>query len=69
MDFGYKIGRYSKRKFDPNIKIEKLKMAKELIEYLANKTNSRLYNLSSGYIKGFNKISLKDLKDIIELST
>ncbi|RMF30622.1 MAG: DUF115 domain-containing protein [Candidatus Nitrosothermus koennekii] len=69
MDFGYKIGRYSKRKFDPNIKIEKLKMAKELIEYLANKTDSRLYNLSSSDIKGCKKISIKDLKEIIELST
>ncbi|GIU72290.1 MAG: hypothetical protein KatS3mg003_1769 [Candidatus Nitrosocaldaceae archaeon] len=68
MDFGYKIGRYSKRKFDPNIKIEKLKMAKELIEYLANKTNSRIYNLSSSDIKGYKKISIKDLKEIIELS-
>ncbi|MFQ5920900.1 MAG: 6-hydroxymethylpterin diphosphokinase MptE-like protein, partial [Nitrososphaerales archaeon] len=62
MDFGDKIGRYSKT----SVRDEKLKMAKmaagrELLEWLSSFSPSKLYNASPGTIGGFRNISLEEL--------
>ena len=65
MDFGNKIGKYSKIKINnKEIKIKKLKRGKKLLEWLATKSNSRLYTTSLP-IKGFKKIHFRDLDKII----
>jgi hypothetical protein len=66
MDFGNKIGMYSKIKI-PNkkIKIKKLKYGKKLLEWLASKNSSNLYTTSKP-IKGFKKIRYDELKSILE---
>ena len=65
MDFGTKIGKYSKtKKSEKKIKIKKLKIGKKLLEWLAPQTKSKLYTTSKT-IKGFEKITFKDLDDII----
>ncbi|MEX0764182.1 MAG: MAF flag10 domain containing protein, partial [Nitrosopumilaceae archaeon] len=65
MDFGTKIGRYSKEKiYDKHIKLKKLRRGKELLEWLASKDNSELYTTSKP-IKGFSKIGFADLGKII----
>lgn len=65
MDFGTKIGRYSKERiFDRRTKIKKLKRGKKLLEWLASKDNSGLYTVSKP-IKGFSKIGTTDLEKII----
>ncbi len=65
MDFGTTIGKYSK---DPvinkKIKIKKLKFAKKLLEWLALKSKMKMYTTTTP-IKGFEKISYKELDDII----
>lgn len=64
MDFGKKIGRYSKtKKSETSVKIKKLQQAKKLLEWLATKRKNGLYTTSKP-IKGFKKICFKDL-DII----
>ena len=65
MDFGSKIGKYSKTKYsERKIKIKKLRKGKQLLEWLAPKTSTKLYTTSKP-IKGFEKITYRDLKDII----
>ena len=65
MDFGTKIGKYSKEKImNKTIKIRKLRWAKELLEWLALQNHSELYTTSK-QIKGFNKIRYADLEKIL----
>jgi len=65
MDFGTRIGKYSKKRvLKRNIKIKKLKRGEKLLEWLATKSNCTLYTTSKP-IRGFKKISYKDLEDII----
>ena len=65
MDFGNKIGKYSKTKI-PNkkIKIKKLKRGKKLLEWLATKNSSNLYTTSNP-IKGFKKIRYSELEKVL----
>jgi len=65
MDFGTKIGKYSKTSIlDRRLKIKKLRRGKKLLEWLASKKNSRLYTTSKP-IKGFKKIRSKDISNIL----
>ena len=65
MEFGTKIGKYSKVKIiDRDTKIKKLKYGKKLLEWLSTKTNAELYTTSKP-IKGFKKIQYKDLNKIV----
>ena len=65
MDFGKKIGRYSKKKVvDRKTKLKKLEYGKKLLEWLARKSDSELYTTSKP-IRGFKKINLVDLDYII----
>jgi uncharacterized Rossmann fold enzyme len=65
MDFGTKIGRYSKKKvINRTTKIRKLRRGKELLEWLALQNNSDLYT-TSRQIRGFNKIRYADLGKIL----
>jgi len=65
MDFGTKIGRYSKNKvINRTTKIRKLRRGKELLEWLALQNHSELYTTSK-QIKGFNKIRYADLGEIL----
>jgi uncharacterized Rossmann fold enzyme len=67
MDFGTKIGRYSKNKvINRTTKIRKLKRGKELLEWLALQNHSDLYTTSK-QIKGFNKIRYADLGKILAI--
>ncbi|MFQ5969825.1 MAG: 6-hydroxymethylpterin diphosphokinase MptE-like protein [Nitrososphaerales archaeon] len=62
MDFGKKIGRYSKTMVkDEKLKIAKMEVGKELLEWLASKGSSKLFNASQGSIRGFKKISLDEI--------
>ncbi len=64
MDFGNKIGRYSKeRKYNKHTKIRKLRRGKLLLEWLASKNRSGLY--STKPIKGFYKIKFSDLQELV----
>lgn len=64
MDFGTKIGKYSKSKImDKKTKIKKLNYAKKLLVWLASK-NSNFYTTSKN-ITGFKKIQYKDLKNLL----
>ena len=65
MDFGNKIGKYSKTKI-PNkkIKIKKLKRGKKLLEWLATKNSSNLYTTSK-FIKGFKKIRYSEIEKVL----
>ena len=66
MDFGKKIGKYSKKKvLDRKTKLKKLEYGKKLLEWLAKKSNSDLYTTSKP-IKGFRKISFADLEYMID---
>jgi len=65
MDFGNRIGKYSNtKKTDREIKLMKLNRGKLLLEWLATNTKSELFTTSKP-IKGFKKISYKDLDIII----
>ena len=65
MDFGNKIGKFSNTKpKDKKIKIKKLKKGKTLLEWLALKTKSELITTSDP-IRGFKKITIKNLDIII----
>ena len=65
MDFGKKIGKYSKKKvIDRKTKLKKLEYGKKLLEWIAKKSDSELYTTSES-IKGFKKISLVDLEYIV----
>lgn len=64
MDFGSKIGRYSKIKVhDRRTKLKKLQYAKKLLEWLASKDSSGLYTTKP--IRGFTRIRASELKKII----
>lgn len=64
MDFGPKIGRYSKIKVqNRRTKLRKLKRGKKLLEWLASKDNSGLY--ATKPIKGFTRIHAANLEKII----
>ena len=64
MDFGTKIGKYSKtRTINRSVKIAKLRHGKKLLEGLAQKSESELYSTTK--INGFTKIKFQDIDDII----
>ena len=64
MDFGPKIGRYSKiRVHDRRTKLRKLQHGKKLLEWLASKDSSGLYTTKP--IKGFTRIRASNLEKII----
>ena len=64
MDFGIKIGKYSKIKVvNRTIKIKKLRRGKKLLEWLAQKSKSELYSTTK--IKGFTKLDIKSIDNII----
>ena len=63
MDFGQKIGKYSKHKvINRRIKIKKLKFGKMIIEWFATKSKAELY--STKRMKGYKTIRLVDLECI-----
>ena len=65
MDFGERIGKFSKtKKSERRIKLKKLKQGKSLLEWLSSFTKSELFTTSKS-IKGFKKISYKELDIII----
>ena len=64
MDFGPKIGRYSKIiVYDRRTKLRKLQYGKKLLEWLASKDSSGLYTTKP--IKGFTRIRAVNLEKII----
>ena len=65
MDFGSKIGKYSKEKI-PNklIKIKKLRRGKKLLEWLASKNSLELYTTSKP-ILGFKKIRYSEVRNVL----
>ena len=64
MDFGTRIGKYSKIKaVNRTVKIAKLRRGKKLLEWLAPKSKSELYSTTK--IKGFTKINLRSIDNII----
>ena len=64
MDFGTRIGKYSKtRVLNRTTKIKKLRHGKKLLEWLAQKSESDLYSTTK--IKGLTKISFQDIDNII----
>ena len=65
MDFGNKIGKYSKTKIlDKKIKIKKLRKGKKLLEWLASKNSSEFYTTSKP-IRGFKKIHYNDIEKVL----
>ena len=65
MDFGTRIGKYSKvTVVNRNRKIAKLRRGKKLLEWLAQKSESELYSTTK--IKGFTKTNLQDIDNIIK---
>ncbi len=65
MDFGNKIGKYSKSKIKSRkIKIKKLRRGKKLLEWIASKNSSEFYTTSKP-IKGFKKIHYNELDRIL----
>ena len=63
MDFGQKIGKYSKHKvINRRTKIKKLKFGKMIIEWFATKSKAELY--STKRMKGYKTIRLVDLECI-----
>jgi uncharacterized Rossmann fold enzyme len=64
MDFGTRIGKYSKSTVvNRTIKIKKLRRGKKLLEWLAQKSESNLYSTTK--IRGFTKINFQDIDNII----
>jgi len=64
MDFGTRIGKYSKtRVISRTTKIKKLRRGKKLLEWLAKKSESNLYSTTK--IRGLKKISFQDIDNII----
>jgi 2-amino-4-hydroxy-6-hydroxymethyldihydropteridine diphosphokinase len=64
MDFGSRIGKYSKIKVnDRPTKLRKLQHGKKLLEWLATKDNSGLYTTKP--IRGFVRIRASDLEKIV----
>jgi len=64
MDFGTRIGKYSKTTIvNRTIKIAKLRRGKKLLEWLAQKSRSELYSTTA--MKGFTKIKYREIDNII----
>jgi len=64
MDFGTRIGKYSKVSvIDRNTKIAKLRRGKKLLEWLVKKSKSEFYSTTK--IRGFTKINLRSIDNII----
>jgi len=64
MDFGTRIGKYSKATVvNRTIKIAKLRRGKKLLKWLAQKSGSELYSTTK--IRGFTKINFQDIDNII----
>jgi uncharacterized Rossmann fold enzyme len=65
MDFGARIGKYSKQVI-PNIsvKLKKLGRAKFLLEWLASKSDAKFYTTSQP-IAGFENVGLSDLQRLV----
>jgi len=64
MDFGTRIGKYSKVSVvNRNTKIAKLRRGKKLLEWLVQKSKSEFYSTTE--IKGFTKINLRSIDNII----
>jgi len=64
MDFGTRIGKYSKASVvNRNTKIAKLRRGKKLLEWLVQKSKSEFYSTTK--IKGFTKINLRSIDNII----
>jgi len=65
MDFGTRIGKYSKNKVDNRaIKIAKLRRGKKLLEWFALKSKSELYSTTK--INGFRNANLRSIDNIIK---
>ncbi len=64
MDFGTKVGEYSKDNYQKATKLKKLKRGKELLEWLASKSMSDLYTTTKP-ILGFKKIRMTDLQRLV----
>lgn len=65
MEFGTKIGKYSKTRIpNKSVKIKKLRRGRKLLEWIASKNNLGLYTTSKP-IKGFQKIGFAKLEEII----
>ena len=63
MDFGQKIGKYSKHRIvDRKIKIKKLKFGKKIVEWIGTKSKADLF--STNRIKGYKIIRMVDLECI-----
>ena len=63
MDFGQKIGKYSKQRIaDRKTKVKKLKFGKRIVEWLGTKSKADLFSTSK--IKGYKTIRLVDLECI-----
>jgi len=64
MDFGTRIGKYSKVSVvNRNTKIAKLRRGKKLLEWLVQKSESEFYSTTK--IRGFTKINLRSIDNII----
>lgn len=65
MDFGTKVGAYSKEgRYNKAVKLQKLRKAKNLLEWLASKSKCEFYTTTES-IKGFQKIAFRDLKGLV----
>jgi 2-amino-4-hydroxy-6-hydroxymethyldihydropteridine diphosphokinase len=65
MDFGTRIGKYSKEgAYNKSIKLKKLKIGKSLLEWLASKSNAEFYTTSQP-ITGFKNMKLADLQRLV----
>ena len=63
MDFGQKIGKYSKHKIiDREMKIKKLRFGKKIVEWIGTKSKADLF--STNRIKGYKIIRMVDLECI-----
>ncbi|MGI0102624.1 MAG: 6-hydroxymethylpterin diphosphokinase MptE-like protein [Nitrosotalea sp.] len=65
MDFGDKIGVYSKEgRYNRALKLQKLRKARSLLEWLASKDRRELYTTSEP-VKGFQEVSFGDLQELV----
>ncbi|MGI0047889.1 MAG: 6-hydroxymethylpterin diphosphokinase MptE-like protein, partial [Nitrosotalea sp.] len=65
MDFGRKVGAYSKEgRYNKMMKLRKLGRARHLLEWLASKDECELYTTSES-IRGFQKIGFGDLQELV----
>jgi hypothetical protein len=64
MDFGTKIGKYSKvKRINRKIKLKKLKCGKDILEWFGRKSKAELYSINT--IRGFKKIEISELTKLI----